>query len=408
MTTNARTARSACLLFFLLSFRGPLPIACGDELLVADRLTNRVLRYSDTGSLLGVLVDDQVNLAEPNGMALSPDGSQLYVASRLTSSVVRYDYDGISATNPTVVIDSGITVPASLLFSEDGETLYVSSLGFQFDGDSVAQFTPDGESAGPDLTGGMATGRSGLAFAPDGSLLVSSFNEGAVLRYNSDASMFEDFVPANPAILGASNLLVIDNELYVGGGFTGTVMRFDATTGDVDASFTPISNLAFPAGIVPAPDGNGLLIASLGLTDGTGQIDRYGLDGEFIETFAMNSNDDPTMGFREATGILTVATQLPGDYNGDGFTDQGDLDLVLLNWGTSVADLPAEWVNQLPSGDIVAQAELDGVLLNWGASSTVGAAAVPEPSSLIMLAACAAIAWGLGTRSNPSNTKIPS
>jgi hypothetical protein len=410
--THPLTYRSLLAPVLCLSVVGLFQCAEANELLVADRLTNRILRYSESGSFLGVLVDDQVNLSGPSGMTLSPDGTQLYVASRLNSTVVRYDYEGSAATHPTVVIDSGIDGPASLLFSQDGGTLYVSNLGspLTFDGAKVGQFTPDGMSAGPDLTGGTPMGRSGLAFAPDGSLLVSNFQEGSVLQYNETTSLFEDFVPANQAILGASNLLVVDNHLYVTAGFTGAVMRFDATTGEIDPSFTPISNLAFPAGIVPAPDGNGLLIASLGFDNGTGQIDRFSLDGQFLETFAPNSFADPSMGFGEPTGILTVTfddIEVPGDYNGNGTTDQGDLDLVLLNWGVATAQLPPDWVNELPSGDFVAQAQLDGVLLNWGATEAgAGAAAVPEPRSLVALGICAALACGLARSSRKSLSTV--
>ena len=111
---------------------------------------------------------------EPNGMALSPDNTRLFVASRNNGRVVRYDYNGTTATNPTVVINSGLDVPASLLFSADGSRLYVSNLGSLFNDASVGQFNPTGTSAGADLTGG-AHGRSGLAWSPGGQLLVSSF-----------------------------------------------------------------------------------------------------------------------------------------------------------------------------------------------------------------------------------------
>jgi DNA-binding beta-propeller fold protein YncE len=274
------------------------------ELLVADRLTNRVLRYSESGSFLGVLLADTVNLSEPNGLALSPDGTKLYVASRQNNRVVRYDYHGTSATNPAVVINSGINVPASLQFSGDGSRMYVSNLGAAFDGATVGQFNFDGTSAGSDLTGGGPTGRSGLALAPDGRLLVSSFQNGAVLRYNQGTSAFEPLVEANAALAGAGNLLVSGNDLYVAAGFSGAVMKFDATTGAPNAAFTPIAGLEFPASLSLAPDGNGFLVGVLGLTDGAGRINRYRFDGALVGTFASNSNSNPALGFREATGML--------------------------------------------------------------------------------------------------------
>src|SRR5262245_49781256 len=143
-----------CLLLF--GFAGSIDAS---ELLIADRLANRVYRYSESGTFIDVLINDPVNLSEPNGLALSPDGTKLYVASRQNSSVVRYDYNGTSATNPVVLISSGIDTPASLLFSADGSRLYVSNLGALFNGSTVAQFNLNGTSAGADLTGGAAPGQ---------------------------------------------------------------------------------------------------------------------------------------------------------------------------------------------------------------------------------------------------------
>jgi hypothetical protein len=82
---------------------------------------------------------------------------------------------------------------------------------------------------------------------------------------------------------------------------------------------------------------------------------------------------------------------IPGDYNDNGQVEQGDLDLVLLNWGQP--GVPNGWTNDLPMGNID-QAELDGVLLNWGnmaAAGLGGAAGVPEPASwlLVALGVCA-------------------
>ncbi len=81
---------------------------------------------------------------------------------------------------------------------------------------------------------------------------------------------------------------------------------------------------------------------------------------------------------------------LAGDFNDSGLVEQGDLDVVLQNWGSSASQF-AGWVNQLPDG-LVDQNELDAVLLNWGGSSGGGGGGggfftfVPEPGSAAALA----------------------
>jgi amidase len=82
----------------------------------------------------------------------------------------------------------------------------------------------------------------------------------------------------------------------------------------------------------------------------------------------------------------------PGDYNGDGIVEQGDLDLVLLNWGRPASGgllASVGWINDTPAGrQLLDQDELDRVLLNWGRVDlrTVGAPGVPEPSTAVLLA----------------------
>ena len=96
--------------------------------------------------------------------------------------------------------------------------------------------------------------------------------------------------------------------------------------------------------------------------------------------------------------VLEVIAGLQGDYNGDGFVSQPDLDLVLLNWGrdANTAGVPTGWVNDLPVG-IISQRELDGVLLNWGDGTPPSVNAIPEPISAAWLGP-AAVWAGLGRR----------
>lgn len=65
------------------------------------------------------------------------------------------------------------------------------------------------------------------------------------------------------------------------------------------------------------------------------------------------------------TGGIATRSGVRGDYTGNGMTNQGDLDLVLLNWGDSATPPPPGWINDLPVGNID-QDDLDGVLLGWG------------------------------------------
>jgi uncharacterized protein YjbI with pentapeptide repeats len=85
--------------------------------------------------------------------------------------------------------------------------------------------------------------------------------------------------------------------------------------------------------------------------------------------------------------VCLTGTGGVADVDQSGLVDQGDLDLVLLNWGNELIDpLSVGWTNDLPIG-LVDQSELDKVLLNWGRStavSTATTAAVPEPTGTIL------------------------
>lgn len=95
------------------------------------------------------------------------------------------------------------------------------------------------------------------------------------------------------------------------------------------------------------------------------------------------------------TVTLVHGPALPGDYDGDGFVSQADLDLVLLNWG--VGTLPDGFDTAALGGGgvfdgLLSQNELDGVLLNWGNGTPPagGLSAIPEPGTLALIALSAA------------------
>lgn len=81
---------------------------------------------------------------------------------------------------------------------------------------------------------------------------------------------------------------------------------------------------------------------------------------------------------------FTLGLLLPGDYDDDGQVAQGDLNLVLNNWG----DIRAFDDNVIAfTTDNVDQEELNAVLNNWGASGSPSFEGfmVPEPTHLAVM-----------------------
>ncbi|MEM8495795.1 MAG: hypothetical protein AAF663_10465, partial [Planctomycetota bacterium] len=98
---------------------------------------------------------------------------------------------------------------------------------------------------------------------------------------------------------------------------------------------------------------------------------------------------------------LIAAVELAGDFNGSGSVEQGDLNLVLNNWGvdTGVSGVPQGWESGLPNGT-VDQTELNAVLNNWGSATapSFGGVLVPEPSLVFGAGAMACLVARRGRR----------
>ncbi len=86
--------------------------------------------------------------------------------------------------------------------------------------------------------------------------------------------------------------------------------------------------------------------------------------------------------------IEELVEALTGDYDSSGQVEQGDLDIVLQNWGTGTfTGDEAALVGGGPFDGTVDQNELDGVLQNWGsiAAPDFSGSPVPEPATLALL-----------------------
>ena len=103
-------------------------------------------------------------------------------------------------------------------------------------------------------------------------------------------------------------------------------------------------------------------------------------------------------GFLEQAGQLwdlgvTVSDHfgtVPGDYNGSGVVEAGDLNLVLSHWGEEAHPAPEGWLYGLPRAPYIDAWELNHVLDHWGNYGAVAAShatphQVPEPSSGLII-----------------------
>jgi DNA-binding beta-propeller fold protein YncE len=357
------------------------------DLLVADRLSNSVYRYSAAGALLGTVVDHSADLNQPSGIGMPPGFTELYVSSSQNNRVMKYDYNPATgaATNPMIFADEsdGLNFPNDIEFSPDGSKVYVANLG-----GGVSRFNVDGSSAGSKLVLSPPAGSgdfqaSSMSFTPAGELLAGVFSDptgtgGAIAISNSSVSTFSEYrLAPSSEISGATGLMIHDGYLYVSGLFTTNIRRFALSNGQKDPSWG-ISGVGFPQDLAEAPDGNGFLAGILGFVDGSGNISRYAFDGTFLNTFASPSQN----GFTEATAFVVVPTQLVGDFSNNGVVDAADY--VVWRKAPPNATLPND-----DTPGVVDASDYADWRANFGKSgaataASLGANSVPEPAGVML------------------------
>lgn len=242
-------------------------LAAQSDLFVSAASANSVMRFDgQTGEFKGNFVAPNAGgLSDPQGIKFGPDGN-LYVSSNGSNSVLRFDGQTGEFMDVFATV-TGMTWPAEINFV--GDHLFVSDFAAagrvsRFDaisGDFVDHF----------ITG--AAFADGQAWDADGNILVSSFSNGSVRKYNGTTGDYiEDFVtPGLGGLSGAlDNLLLENGQLLVSSFNTASVKRYDSDGTYVD---DVITGLAGPQGLELGPDG--FLYAG---SFSNGFINRYNAD----------------------------------------------------------------------------------------------------------------------------------
>ncbi|MEM1097277.1 MAG: PEP-CTERM sorting domain-containing protein [Planctomycetota bacterium] len=224
-------------------------------------------------------------------------------------------------------------------------------------------------------------GNDGLDALPDGWTII----DGIGVHAEADETEFGRlYAPMNFGIGGPTRIESGAN--YVGATFSEIeyVARLGDSTGQTENDWWAgnlTNNLRAP-GFEGLPDNAPNLRLSAGDGPGgdqTGPVEAT-TDQLAYATIVTNHLGATNLGEPVMSGGLL------GDYDDSGQVEQGDLNLVLNNWGglRTFDDL----TNTAFTDDLVNQEELNRVLNNWGSGNApnLGTLAVPEPAALGLVA----------------------
>ncbi|MBX3113036.1 MAG: NHL repeat-containing protein [Fimbriimonadaceae bacterium] len=235
---------------------------------VSSYNADKVDRYDASGNYIDTLAG---SFNGPQGITIGQDGL-VYIADEENHRVVRYNQNG---TFHSVFITAGLgglSGPTGVTFNNAGEALVAS-----FNGDSVLRYSSTGSFLGTLVapnSGGLNGPDVGITVGPDGNLLVPSFWNGRVNRYDINTGAFlNSFVaPGSGGLISPRTMLFHNGLMYLTDDFGNKINRYNSTTGAfVDTIVTAGSGgLNGACGLILGPQGQ-LLVTSLG----TNSVKQY-------------------------------------------------------------------------------------------------------------------------------------
>ncbi|PZV18597.1 MAG: PEP-CTERM sorting domain-containing protein [Leptolyngbya sp.] len=343
------------------------------------------------------------------GITSTSANAALLVGNSASDSIIRFDeITGTFLGDFTSPGINGLEDPDDLTFGPDGN-LYVS-VGGNSGGNildplyptnsAVLRFNPYGQYLGVAAAGNGLTRPYGNAFGPDGNLYVSSFRSNQILKFDGTTGSFLSvFASDNNGGLGSFNglngpnglLFAPDGSLYVttqgtanltngslGFPYASQVLRYspEQVLG-LSPTTTPTIFIDKPA-LLPESPGFisllGLEIApdaqSLYVSDFAGGIRQYDFAGTLLSI--LSTNYTGTIPSKNYVGSLTFGTD-SSDLYAIGFDTRNQ------NIGSILAFDQAQGSASSFLGNLFT----DGSLLRPIGITSVPAAAVPEPATIL-------------------------
>ncbi|MEM8494153.1 MAG: choice-of-anchor tandem repeat NxxGxxAF-containing protein [Planctomycetota bacterium] len=348
---------------------GVLELANGRTLVAPDLQNTGVIRAASgsvqDGGTVGATVSN-AGRVEAIGGSLTFDGfvSNLAGTGLITARDGTLRFDGGLFNAGAVALSFGTTDVFGQIDNAAGGVIVVS-------GNSNATFYDDVGNAGAI---NVSTGSTAVFFGELAGLGVGG--AGTVFLEGDTRPGFSpgDMEFGGDVVIGFLHAL----ELELGGTGVGAFDRLlidGAASLAGSLSVAPLGGFSFSAG-----DAFEVLSADGGVSGTFADVALPALEEGLLWDVQYTS---------DAVTLAVVGTGLPGDYNASGQVEQGDLNLVLNNWGLDTGGVaPPGWINFDPASGQIDQADLNLVLNNWGSSATPSfeGFAVPEPGVAALLA----------------------
>jgi DNA-binding beta-propeller fold protein YncE len=280
------------------------------DLLVSDQ--DHVARFDGT---TGALVNANfISLLDCTGVTIGPDGN-VYVGTDNPSEIFRYNpttgaqigsafvpFLPPGSTNPDNVI-----IPEGMHFAANGK-LYVADEGGNqnvhiYNADGTSNSTLNGDATLPLLA------PTSVAFDSNGNVYVANQNGGNVIKFDTTANTFSQFVPVLDHGLTIPTDLIFgpDHKLYIvdDDSAVAKVLRYNSD-GSFDTVFVDYGKTFFtPWGIAFGPDGEAYISGTDAIAGG--EVLRYKTNGTFDGIFASGLNNPTFIAFvPEPAGLACV------------------------------------------------------------------------------------------------------
>lgn len=337
-------------------------------------------------------------------------GTDLHLATLTTANFTHANLSGANFSGYVIVIQGGdeggggyYNAPGADLGGANLTGANLTNASFSGTYDFFGFPFPGANFTGANLTGADARGANFQFATMDGATtinLIQSNGHIAGVDLAAGTSLVVRDYDANPSV----PQIVVEQHLAMSA--AGTLrLEFDADAWDSTISFAP----GIPVALGGTLELNFASDVDVATQNGR-TIDLFDWTGVApTGTFAVSSPYAWDLSKLYTTGEVTLGTPLAGDFNANGGVENGDLTLLLNNWGSSTTPAPAGWIAGLLTAPAIDNDELTALLNSWGAGSgaiepgggsgSVAASristTVPEPSALA-LAVFGAMIAGVG------------